>query len=421
MTTAAWRANPDRFAWVVILVAFSIFVLSFVTVGLTGQWWYLNATVYQEITNFPNGTVLVTRPDRTISEANVTAIPVGATLETKEASQATLIFVARRDNQALASLQIFGNTLLVVPTAHSPRFAASTLPHRIELHLNRGRLWVNLSVDLARPVELSIITDSGALVVLTEPGSKASIETTNQITMVTVRDGKAQVRGANQTITLARDERAEVPAHAAPAGPLPAEQNLIKNSDFGVPLTGTWQAETWTPVDSTEPVGSVEPVIVNGRQAVWFNRRGNNWGQVGLTQELDRDVQGFKSLRLHLDVRLDFQDLSNCGLQGTECPVMVKINYVDIYGNPVEWLQGFYYRADANPNAGLTFCAPCAPVRFVHQQWPQSVWQTFDSENLLDVFARTQTPAGTLKSIIVYASGHSFTSLITDLQLLASE
>jgi hypothetical protein len=123
---------------------------------------------------------------------------------------------------------------------------------------------------------------------------------------------------------------------------------------------------------------------------------------------------------LNLDVFIAQQDVRNCGVVGTECPLMVKINYVDVGGGDREWLQGFYYYYDSNPALGLTFCASCA-VRFEHLQWPQAKWQVHNSANLLEVFAEAGTPAARIRSITIYGEGHSFNSMVTDVQLLAAE
>jgi hypothetical protein len=222
-------------------------------------------------------------------------------------------------------------------------------------------------------------------------------------------------------VTLAKDQRAQVVAAAAPVGPLPAERNLIVNGNFSTPLDGEWVIEARPPVDPAEEPGQVSLSVIGGRRTANFVRAGRNWGQVNLVQTLDRDVRGYSSLRLHMDLLIDNQDLRNCGIQGTECPLMAKINYVDIYGNSQEWVQGFFYNYDPNPDFGPTFCVTCAPRQWPHQQWPARQWKVYDSENLLDVWSEAGIPAAVIKSVTFLASGHTFNSFITDIQLLAAE
>jgi hypothetical protein len=97
---------------------------------------------------------------------------------------------------------------------------------------------------------------------------------------------------------------------------------------------------------------------------------------------------------------------------------MLKIIYVDVGGGTQEWLQGFYYFFD--PGIGLTYCGTCA-VRYTHLLWPNAQWQTYPSDNLLTVFAANGAPAASIKSVTIYSEGHTYNSLVTDVQLLARE
>ena len=154
---------------------------------------------------------------------------------------------------------------------------------------------------------------------------------------------------------------------------------------------------------------------------IHFYRQGIdlNWGKVGISQNINQDVRDFKTLRLQLDVLVTHQDLFNCGEQGSECPVMVKIVYLDTLGRQQTWLRGFYY--NASPTIGLTKCPQCDAVRSGHQPVPQNEWQTIETENLVDLLRDAQAPTATIKSITIYASGHAFDSAVTEVQLLGSE
>jgi hypothetical protein len=257
---------------------------------------------------------------------------------------------------------------------------------------------------------------------LQQPGSNASVEAELTQTTATVREGEAIVisLSQNRAITLHKDERADVMPNEPIAGPLPAERNLIANGDFSALFSPTdWVIDPPQRNKPEDDIGQVLPLIRDGRPAVKFIRTGNDWGQIGLTQVLNRDVRDYTSLRLHLDVYVNIQNLFNCGQYGTECPVMVKIVYVDVNGNEQQWTQGFY----ANPNPNVpTACVTCPPPRNPeHEQVPFSQWKTFESNNLLEAFNAAGLPAVTLKSITLYASGHTFESFVADVQLLGAE
>jgi hypothetical protein len=415
--------SPERTAWTVLLGAFAAFVLLVGTVVIGGRWWLQNASVAQGVHMTVNdgATVLVTRPGRSAPEVNITDIPVGAEIRTQNTAQASLNFVSADGTQVLGTVRVFGGSVLVVDQADSPRYSTGIAPHRIRLRVASGRVRANVGVDVTRSVQMEIVSDTGATTLLNQAGSNASVQVDTTTTMVTVRDGQATVSAGGRSIVLVKDQRAQVAPNSVPTDPLPAEQNLVLNGDFTQPITGTWTLDTRQPQDPTEEGGTAEWTTNNGRRTIHLSRSGNNWGHIGVTQVINRDVQGLTSLRLSMDIQIDNQDVRNCGLQGTECPLMVKINFVDIGGGAHEWLQGFYYLDDPNPAAGLTFCLPCFPVQYKHLHWPSSAWQSYTSDDLLQNFAESGTLPSIIKSITIYGEGHTFDSQFADVQLLASE
>lgn len=413
----AFHPNPQRVAWTVLLTAFFAFVALGGTLLVGGSWWLRNASVDQTVAPVYSGTVLVTRPGTTLPQANPPDVPVQSTIATDANVQASLLTFSSGDGQAVvATVQVFGGSTVQIVQADSPRFSTSIHPHRINLRVTGGRVRAFVGVDVDRPIVIEIQSATGAVAVLEVPGSNAEVEVTATESMVTVREGQATVRANDDAVVLAKDERTEVPTGASPGDPVPAERNLIRNGNFDDDLDGEWTPDIRLPADPKELSGTVDPVIIGGRRTIQFQRTGTNWGQVGLIQNVERDVQGYTTLRLHMEVMIAAQDLANCGQNGTECPLIAKILYVDIYGNPQEWLQGYYF--NYSPNV-VTFCSPCAPVQWPHAQWPKGTWQVYTSPNLLEIFEANGTPAASIRSITLYASGHTFSSFVTDVQLLA--
>ena len=137
-------------------------------------------------------------------------------------------------------------------------------------------------------------------------------------------------------------------------------------------------------------------------------------------QDLNRDVTDAASLTLHFAVLVNFQDVPVCGSVGTECPMMVKIDYRDTSGANREWLRGFYAVNDRN-NFNKPFCDNCTR-RFEHQLVLSNTWVSYDSGDLIDVLT---TPDGfkptRITRITFYASGHSYRSAIIDVELLMQD
>jgi hypothetical protein len=422
VVTGTLARSPERTAWTVLLGAFATFVLLLATVLFGGRWWLQNSSVSQNVTMAVTGTgtVLVTRPGRSAPEANLSDIPVGSEVRTETNAQASLTFLTADGHTVLATVRVFGATVVQVVQADSPRYSTGVAPHRIDLRVTSGRLQATVGVDVPRQVQLKIDSDPGATTVLDEPGGNVSIDAADPtITNVTVRDGQATVSAQGSDVLLSKDQRAQVRQLSAPVGPLPAEQNLVKDGDFAVPFDSIWQVDQQR-VDPNEDPGTAQVETVDGRRTVHINRGGINWAHVGLTQDINRDVQGLTALRLNLDIRIDNQDLHNCGQFGTECPLMVKITYIDVGGGLREWLQGFYLFYDPNLRNGLPYCGTCA-IQYKHLVWPYSEWHTYSSDDLLRIFASNGAPAATIKSLTIYGEGHTFESLFTDVQLLANE
>jgi hypothetical protein len=129
---------------------------------------------------------------------------------------------------------------------------------------------------------------------------------------------------------------------------------------------------------------------------------------VGIRQEVDYDVRDFASLTLHLNVQVLYQSLPGCGSLGSECPILVRIAYKDVDGTDRDWYHGFY-SVDAAASDLLAVW---------DQQIPPGTWYTFDSMNLVEAFDR---PPARIKEISIYASGHAFDALVTEVELLAQE
>jgi hypothetical protein len=417
------RRNPERRAWAVLYSAFFIWCALAVAIPLGGRWWLHNASSPQTISMLSSGTVLVTRPDRDTPEANLPDIPIGSTIVTQTDSQAILTFTTVGGGEVLATLQVYGDTKLIITRADRPRYSTNLNPNRINVQVLVGRLRATISPTVSHPVVMWLNSKPDAVTVLGAPGSYVSLETSLDESVITVREGEATVISTttSRAVGLHQDERAEVVANAPPNGPLPAERDWIINGSFQQPLETGWVKEIKQPIITTEDWGVVEVVTTEGRPAIHFRREGTDWGQVGITQEINRNVTDYKSLRLHLVVRVARQNIWNCGKLGTECPMTIDIKYLDKVGGERHWIKGFYSLRNDDPSFGLKSCPICNAVSSDHEQVPFGEWRTYDSGNLLDFFTSKGAEAVTIKSITISGAGHIFDSQITDIELLAQE
>jgi hypothetical protein len=125
-----------------------------------------------------------------------------------------------------------------------------------------------------------------------------------------------------------------------------------------------------------------------------------------MQQAVNRDVQGYDSLVLRLDLQLLYQSVPGGGYRASEYPVMVKITYTDIYGKDLFWVQGFYYM---DLPARSTWDLPTG------EKVPMGIWYTYESPNLFELLRDTR-PAR-INAISIYAAGHDYESRVADVAL----
>ncbi len=423
------RTNPNGVAWTVIVTAFCFFLAIVGTIGYSGYWWLTDSTVEQDIA-LTGHNVAVQRPNRLQSEVNVTTVPVQSRIMTDSTltSQGQLAFLAPHgmggdDGQApLAVITLFENTSVEIVSAVVPRFPSmNPNPNLIVLKVTTGRIRVTTSVNPSRQTIIQVMTPSSALgtTEISQPGSSVSVEVGAARTRTTVREGAALLLGANGQLPLLSDESGEIRADGRVDGPTKNEQNLVANGDFANPLEGTWQVNAPTPGSGDAPATVSVVTSSTGLPAVRFQGRSFDYNDASIRQDLNLNVSDFTSLRLQVDVLIHSQDLYNCGDKGTECPIMLRLVYLDRDGNQQQWIQGFF--ALYSSSVGKTYCADCALPRPEHEQLRTNEWTNWQSPELLETLRSVNRPMSVLLYVEVTASGHRFDSEVSQIQLLATE
>ncbi|MFQ6100629.1 MAG: FecR domain-containing protein [Anaerolineae bacterium] len=401
------RNNPERLAWVVLLISFFTCVGLAVFVPLGTRWYVLNARIGQDVTlEIQRGPLRVTLAGRgapvAIDEER-NDIPQRTIVATDATAGRLVMHALQTDSPVVATIQLYDDTEVVLSSARSPRFPASHLPHEVVLEIRAGRVRINVSETEDRLTVAEVHTPHGAAT-FTEGSYEVKV---NGTTMeVIVRDGQAGVvNNTEHVVPLGPEERAIIDGERI-VGPLPAERNLLVDGDFRQSLE-----EGWQPYDKDvqqEPAGTVEVITLEGRPAAWFHREGIGHVEVGIRQEINYDVRDFMSLALRLSVQVRGQSLPGCGSLGSECPIIVRIDYEDIHGTDREWYHGFY----SVERAATDWLNPW------DEQVPFQTWYAYDSGNLVEAL---QEPPALIKAVTIYASGHSFDALVTEVELLARE
>jgi hypothetical protein len=394
--------DPTRMAWLVLLAAFGINCLLAVSVPLTIRWYLLNATVGHEATVEPiMGTVLVWEPGASapIGVTSSLAVPEGSRIRTDSSSRAFITFF---DNST-ATMSFDTDTRLVA--MRSPRFGFSSKPDSLHLDIALGQVNIGVALPVDRPVDFQ--ATSPHMTALLDEGSY-SLKVTDDSSRTIVHLGTAHVTAQGKTVTLTQPERTTVRDEQPPAEPVAAPQNLLVNGSFEEELAVGWQAYNEQGGDGGDVDGEVSVVELpdTTSRAVRFFRTGSggNHCETVIRQELNEEISDLAtSISLYLRIELLNQSLSGGGYLSSEYPLMIRLEYEDVYGSESHWTHGFYYQnQDNNPT-------------MYGQRIAHGTWFDYASGNILEgIYPR---PAR-LKSLLIYASGWDYESMVTDISLV---
>jgi hypothetical protein len=199
-------------------------------------------------------------------------------------------------------------------------------------------------------------------------------------------------------------------------------RDLVANGKFTAELAPDWSVSTEIEHDY-ESGGEVRLATDGERRVASFSRTGSGHAETRITQMISQSVPADGWLQVRVVLRVQSQDVSICGVLGSECPVMIKLGYEDATGAWDEWVQGFY--AVTGPDMGSTpsSCRTC-PISQPHIRVPSDKWYTFESPNLLQKLPSLGYDYGLphiIRSITVSAAGHSYKSQVAEVSLLVRE
>jgi hypothetical protein len=416
------NGRRQRLAWVVLIAALVSCIALAVVVPLGLNAYRQQATSALNVEVQANqGTVGIVQSDGEsvalfAGDPAFSLDPAGSVLT--NATDTALILSQTGTGEALvARIQAYGGTQVELETSRSPRFVSSSEGNELAFNLRAGRILISVPDGQQRSLALYVNAPQGQ-VLIEEPG-QYSVNTTNSASQVTVLQGDLLLNSEDNELHLDSDQRAIMLGQGVLEGPLTAERNLVANGEFNdglemwLPLSPNTEIVDQPNVEVTVGSGELEPVVS-------FRRLGIGHADAGLRQVIGQDVTDFESLKLLLSMRIAEQSLGVCGEQGSECPVIVRIEYVDINGVDQTWQQGFYASGNIGPDTP-DVCVACPPPLNEHQRVPFGQLAFYESENLLERLGQNGILPSQIKSITVIASGHTFDSEIYDVALIALE
>ncbi|MGB5059381.1 MAG: hypothetical protein WBO48_11835 [Candidatus Promineifilaceae bacterium] len=425
MTTTSEEPFIDRqrLAWIVLLASFTLCMIVTVAVPLGVNAMLQNTKKsLNTIMQANQGTVRVDDASGVsrvvIAGENGLVVEKGARILTDETSTASLlVYPPDNSTSPLARLQIYSRSLVNLEEATAPRFAMSDESQMLRFHLDNGRLQLNVLQDGSRQFTVIINTPHGQVFV-SEPGQYALV-VDNMETQVLVQEGQADVLAVTSGKRLGAGQRVVISAGGEPEGPFETSRNLVRNGDF-YDSWADWSLYVWNVELSDQPEGTSEIVELGGEPAVEFKREGAGHADVRLRQIIGQDVTDYETLRLLLTFQITSHSLGVCGIQGSECPLFVRLNYTDDRGVKRTWQHGFYSIGDISPTTPDA-CVSCAVVQDTHQRVPLGQISFYEAD-LIEELARQGAPLPTfIDDISLVASGHSFQVGILDVALIVEE
>lgn len=391
------RRDPQKIAWLTLLISFAIFCFLTVAIPLTIRWWIITAATSHDATlEVISGTARVSL-NGLPPEVGVTSereIPEGSIIRTDANSKAVLTFF---DDSRVT---IFPNSEVRLIKARSPSYGLSPRPNEVTLEQNGGRIRVGPALPANRTTDWQLKTPHSQISL--SEGSY-SVIVSKEASEIAVRRGLAIVEAEGQRANLPPGKRVVVDIEEGLSDLLPAARNLIINGDFSNGFSG------WRTYSTSGQVGvgggEAELTTLEGREVVRLHRQGEDGvhTEAGITQDVNQDLSDYLSLQLRLDVRVDSHSLGGGGYLSSEYPVIVRIDYEDEYGSATHWYHGFYCQNVQN-NPTLN-----------GEQIRCRVWYPYEESNLLRTL---DPPPFYIRSLKIYASGWNYDSLVAEVGLL---
>jgi hypothetical protein len=427
-TTGNWRDNPERLAWIVILLSFSVFCLLALTVPRAVRYGMRYAPIWEAACLKPTlGTFLLDTEDagepRAVT-ANAGAAPENALINCNQVregdrvsaqndTQGALDLISTEDPQnheVLGSVQLYSGANLQVQRIRRPFFKSSGEPYQVRLFLKAGQAEFFTNSGSNRPVQVEVETPHGR-VQLGEGAFGIWVDTEH--TEVNASTGSATLwYNEEKFVTVGAGLRSWITAEGLPREAVVAEQNLLQNGNFTEqPVSDAWPSYA---IADNVSRGQVKFYQRDGRNVAYFLRQSEDTfhNEVGIRQEVNKAVNIYESLVLELNINILFQSLSGGGSINTEFPVRWEIHYTDIYGKDLTEGFGFFYRDPEAPN-------PPVPAH-LGVQIPQAKWYHYRSGNLLTLLDDERgTKPARINSIRIYASGWNYRSMVSEVALKA--
>jgi hypothetical protein len=429
------RLDPQRLAWGVILISFAVFCVLCLVAGIGVNYFLFQSNIPMEsemIVGRGTGAVAgqAAYDQKTVSS--------GDDIRTDPQSQVTLFFYdPQSNNRLVASLTLRGGSSARLRRAVRPRFDWSSSSYEVELQNFTGEADIFVVKELSRNFRMTVTTlndvraDVGGSGQYSLNVSDARVKLVNLDGLASLiplqAQGSGRVVPVNGQAVVYLSQPNEVIISSTTSNLLANNtfQEVVATSGSGAMVTdwGCYDDPTQYPAGSDKkPIpGEFLPEVKDGRATLRIVRDqgAEDHGETHCLQYFGqnrRDVTAFTYLAIRATFNINYQSLSACGQTGSECPLMLKLDYIDRYGRGQQWLHGFYARTFP----GYDYPLRCLSCALDHEQVNEKAWYTYDSGNLFTLLPDDQKPSS-IVTIHFYVSGHQYDVYVGDVSLLAGQ
>ena len=424
----------ERAAWGIVLISFAAFCAIFAVSVIGVYYFFFESTVLMTpVARVGQGTVVVVNSDFNVDgvrlERRLDSLPTRLSTDSQSQSSVSFYLPPDPDRVLVATVTLRNDTSLSLRQSARPRFEWSQGRYLIEIQDLEGELDIFV-MDLGLPVFIQITTTQGATIHLNGSG-RYFVDASSSLVQLINFDGEAILftrdprtnRNTNSRLVPPEQEGIIYTTQDQPVVS-PSRLNLIENSLFMFNDIAPDQRETaplrWGCTNDQDnlPRGAYRYDTWDGQQVLRLVR-GDGANSNGETRcihpfaEPGFDVRQYNFLELDTSFLINYQSLSECGQRGSECPMMLHIEYVDVNGFTRDWYQGFY----AVNNSQLDYPSRCEScIHGEHRQINEKAWYTYKTGNLFTILATNGLPAY-IRRVEFYASGHQYDVLVSELSL----
>ncbi|MDZ4770598.1 MAG: hypothetical protein SGJ24_15845 [Chloroflexota bacterium] len=435
-TPKAPARNQHYIAWGVILVAFSAFCVVGALSLVGGHHFIFRSTIpiFGQL-QVSRGTASLLGSEQIEQAVRAErAIEVSSVITTDSQSQATLTFQdPYHDGASIATVTLKNGASLVARQFSRPRFEWSAAPYQIVLDNIVGEFSIVVPADAPRPVTVQIGEPHGVAARLDGVGRYTVNANDTQLSVVNV-SGEATMLandGRAYPIPLGQQGTAQVtdPSRFMYA---PALVNLLGNAEFSESnvldfnaapdqvRALQWRCNSW---QNSLPAGGYSFVNIDGQPALRLLRGGGakSHGETLCVQAFNAteglDVSPFRHISLRVRFKISDHSLSACGMDGSECPLMVRMEYYPTGSDEIAtWIHGFY----AKTYGDLDLPVQCDSCGELHEVINTDRWYTYESGNLLTKLTPDKRP-GSILNLKFYSSGHQYDVSVREVELLVDQ